>query len=144
MIDVSKNIIDWMKRESGIKRDATLLVLRELKTKQKDVQGDITDDIQYRFLKKMKSDRQKSFDIYSENNRMDLAEKEKNEILAIDCLINDLEKDMPKQMSPDEIQEILDNIKKDNGKIEMKTVMTYFKNINVDKSIVAKLAKEMI
>lgn len=144
MINVSKNIIDWMKEENGVMRDANLLILRELKTKQKDIQGDITNDIQYRFLKKMKADRQKSFDIYSENNRMDLAEKEKNEMMAIDSFLDELEKDMPKQMSSDEIQEFLNTIKKDNGKIEMKTVMAYFKNINADKSVVAKLAKEMI
>lgn len=144
MIDVTKKIVEWMKTEKGIVRDATLTVLREMKTKYVDIREEITNDIQYKMLKKMKADRQKSIDIYEANNRLDLAQKEKDEVNAITSLIEELEKDMPKQMTENEIQETLNKIKEENGKIEMKTVMACFKTLNADKSVVAKLAKSMM
>lgn len=144
MIDVTKKIVEWMKTEKGIVRDATLTVLREMKTKYVDIREEITNDIQYKMLKKMKADRQKSIDIYEANNRFDLAQKEKDEVNAITSLMEELEKDMPKQMTENEIQETLNKIKEENGKIEMKTVMACFKTLNADKSVVAKLAKSMM
>ena len=144
MIDVTKKIVEWMKTEKGIVRDATLTVLREMKTKYVDIREEITNDIQYKMLKKMKADRQKSIDIYEANNRLDLAQKEKDEVNAITSLIEELEKDMPKQMTENEIQETLNKIKEENGMIEMKTVMACFKTLNADKSVVAKLAKSMM
>lgn len=50
----------------------------------------------------------------------------------------------PKQMTENEIQETLNKIKEENGKIEMKTVMACFKTLNADKAVVAKLAKSMM
>lgn len=144
MIDVTKKIVEWMKSEKGVVRDATLTVLREMKTKYVDIREEITNDIQYKMLKKMKADRQKSLDIYESNNRLDLAQKERDEVNAIISLMEELEKDMPKQMTENEIQETLNKIKEENGKIEMKAVMSYFTTLNVDKSVVAKLAKNMM
>jgi len=145
MIDVAKRIVEWMKAEKGVVRDAMLTVLREVKTKYVDIREDITNEVQYKMLKKMKSDRQKSLEIYEANNRNDLAEKEKNEVDAISVLMEELEKDMPKQMNEAEIQDVLNKFKEDNGgKIDMKLVMTNFKNLNADKGIVAKLAKAMM
>lgn len=144
MIDVTKKIVEWMKSEKGVVRDATLTVLREMKTKYVDIREEITNDIQYKMLKKMKADRQKSLDIYEANNRLDLAQKEKDEVNAITSLMEELEKDMPKQMTENEIQETLNKIKEENGKIEMKTVMACFKTLNADKAVVAKLAKNMM
>lgn len=145
MIDVAKRIVEWMKAEKGVARDAMLTVLREVKTKYVDIREDITNEVQYKMLKKMKADRQKSLEIYEANNRNDLAEKEKNEVNAISVLMEELEKDMPKQMNEAEIQDVLNKIKEDNGgKIDMKLVMTNFKNLNADKGIVAKLAKAMM
>ncbi len=144
MIDVTKKIVEWMKSEKGVVRDATLTVLREMKTKYVDIREEITNDIQYKMLKKMKADRQKSLDIYESNNRLDLAQKERDEVNAITSLMEELEKDMPKQMTENEIQETLNKIKEENGKIEMKTVMACFKTLNADKAVVAKLAKSMM
>lgn len=108
MIDVQKYILLTMKKEIFENNDkAARIVLGELKTKQKDIQGDITAEIQYKLLSKMLKEREDSKVTYISNNRFDLAEKESSEIDVLKSLLGELEKDMPKQMTDDEVLAII-------------------------------------
>ena len=92
----------------------------------------------------MAGDRNKSAEIYKEANRTDLYEKEISELNVCNYLISELEKDLPKQMTEDEIKSKINEIISSNSNANIGIIMKEFKNINADKAIVSKLAKEML
>ena len=73
MIDVQQYILRTMKKEifggDEAQNKAARQVLAELKTKQKDVVGEITAEVQYKILSKMMKERGDSIVIYTNNNR---------------------------------------------------------------------------
>lgn len=142
MINVPTKLIEAMKSEKGAKRDATLAILGDLKTKMKDFH-EINPEVQNKLLKKMKGDREKALQIFSQNNRADLAEKESSQLDAINLLLSELEEYLPKQMGEEEIQSHLNDLKSKNEKLDMRIVMEHFKNLQADKATVSKMARSM-
>jgi uncharacterized protein YqeY len=65
--------------------------------------GEITADAENKLLQKLVKQRKESLDIYRQQNRPDLAQKEEEEIGVI-------EKFLPKQMGADELKEALQKI----------------------------------
>ena len=65
--------------------------------------GEITTDAENKLLQKLVKQRKESLDIYRQQNRPDLAQKEEEEIEVI-------EKFLPKQMGADELKEALQKI----------------------------------
>lgn len=151
MLNVPDLIIKTMKKEifssSDSSNKAARQVLAELKTKFIDIQEPITAEIQYKLLKKMGNDRQASCETYIKANRNDLATKESTEYLVIMDLMKQLEADLPKMMTEDEIKNKIQETIKDipNEKLNMGIIMKTFKDIkNVDKALVSKIAKEFL
>lgn len=156
MLDIQKLIILAMKKElfnsSPEINKAGRNVLAEIKTKQKDIAGEIDLDIQYKILTKMNNDRLKSISIYSneleKNPLNELAksnyEIERNESLVCLELLKELESSMPKKLSECEIREKIIELKDNNSEIKIGEVMKAFKDLNADKSIIAKLCKELL
>jgi len=149
MINVSEQLTFTLKRKifnnSDLENNSARQVLAELKTKQVDILTDITAEIQYKLLKKMLNDRITASDIYHNANRLDLAEKEDTESLVIKKFLSELEQELPKLMSKEEIilkiQYIINNTNNPNIGIIMKE----FKSIqNVDKKLVSELAKQLL
>ena len=70
--------------------------------------GVIKDDDEMKLLQKLVKQRKESLEIYEKQNRNDLAEKEKEEIGVI-------EKFLPKQMSEEELKEVIASIIKETG-----------------------------
>ena len=70
--------------------------------------GEIKEDDEIKMLQKLVKQRKESLEIYEKQNRNDLAEKEKEEI-------NVIEKFLPKQMSPEELKEVIASIIKQTG-----------------------------
>jgi uncharacterized protein YqeY len=70
--------------------------------------GVIKDDDETKLLQKLVKQRKESLEIYEKQNRNDLAEKEKEEIGVI-------EKFLPKQMSEEELKEVIGSIVKETG-----------------------------
>jgi uncharacterized protein YqeY len=70
--------------------------------------GVIKDDDETKLLQKLVKQRKESLEIYEKQNRNDLAEKEKEEIGVI-------EKFLPKQMSEEELKEVIASIIKETG-----------------------------
>ena len=146
IIDVQQYILKAMKKEifPGEINDAARKVLADLKTKQKDVREDITEQIQYKILKKMLAERQEAKQIYLSNNRFDLANIESDQEQVIKNLIEKLEEFLPKQMSEEEIKKLITETLKGIDKPNMGIIMKAFKDKEVDKSLVAKIAKEYL
>lgn len=148
MIDVNEFIKKTMKKEifnnNELENKSARVILSELKTKYVDIKEEITSEIQYKLVKKMAGDRNKSAEIYKEANRTDLYEKEISELNVCNYLLSELEKDLPKQMTEDEIKSKINEIISSNSNVNIGIIMKEFKNLNADKAIVSKLAKEML
>lgn len=148
MIDVNDFIKKTMKKEifnnNELENKSARVILSELKTKYIDIKEEITSELQYKIIKKMSGDRNKSAEIYKEANRTDLYEKEISELHVCNYLISELEKDLPKQMTEDEIKSKINEIVSSNSNVNIGIIMKEFKSLNADKVIVSKLAKEML
>jgi len=72
--------------------------------------GEVKSDDEIKLLQKLVKQRKESLEIYEKQNRNDLAEKEKEEIGVI-------EKFLPKQMSQEELKEVIASIIKETGAV---------------------------
>lgn len=70
--------------------------------------GEIKEEDEIKLLQKLVKQRKDSLEIFQQQNRADLAQKEQEEIAVI-------EKFLPKQLSPDELKEIVAGIIKETG-----------------------------
>src|SRR5690349_4159348 len=70
--------------------------------------GEIKEEDEIKLLQKLVKQRKDSLEIFTQQNRTDLAQKEQEEIEVI-------EKFLPKQMSADELKDIIATIIKDTG-----------------------------
>jgi uncharacterized protein YqeY len=154
MIDVQKKMIAAMKKELFINNDnlnkAARQVLGEMKTKFKDIKEEITAEIQYKMLQKMKKDRENSIKIYTEayeKTNSDVAkmnlEKAQNELEPIDLFLLDLESEMPKKFNEEQTKELIENLlKRFDEKPNMGMIMKLLKaNVNIDMAVASKIVK---
>jgi uncharacterized protein YqeY len=157
MIDIQKMMILAMKKELFSGNDelnmAARHVLGEMKTKFKDIKDEITNEVQYKMLQKMKKDRENSVEIYTKafnETKSEVAknnlDKSKNELEPIDLFLIELEAEMPKRMTEDETREFVkDLISKFDVKPNIGMIMKMIKSnkmLNVDMGIVSKIIKE--
>lgn len=70
--------------------------------------GELKEEDEIKMLQKMVKQRKDSLEIYQQQNRGDLAQKEQEEIVVI-------EKFLPAQLSPEELKAIVSKIIKDAG-----------------------------
>ena len=104
-LQVNEEIKDAMKA----KAEATLRGLRAIKAEiikaktEPGAHGEISPETEQKMLQKMMKQRKDSLEIYQQQNRADLAQKELDEIAVI-------EKFMPKQMSEAELKEAVAKI----------------------------------
>lgn len=148
MININEFIKRAIKKEifnsNDIENKAARQVFSEIKTKYIDIREEITSEVQYKIVKKMFNDRNKSIEIYKEANRIDLLLKEEFELNVCKFLLEELEKDLPKQMNEFEIENKIIEILKSNPNAKIGEVMKGFSGLNADKSIVANIAKKII
>lgn len=139
MHNFSKLIASAMKvMKDCDEKTATLIVLRELKTKESLLREPMTAEIQYNWLSKMKKERESSIEIYAKAGRKDLAQKEFYELARINEMMVILENELPKQMTKDEILAIFNKEQFSS----IKDCMKYFSTIkNCDKKLVSELFK---
>lgn len=150
MINVNEYIKKAIKKElfeDEKLNNSARQILSELKTKYVDIREEITTEIQYKILKKLKAEREKSIEIYSkvdnESAKTNLA-KEQIELHIIDIFLFELEKELPKKMTEEETREFvlytieflkMNDPDKFNKGLLMKTLKS---NSNIDMSIAAK------
>ncbi len=139
MINTSKLIMSAMKNmEASLEKETTLTVLREIKTKESLLREPLTAEIQYNWLKKMAKEREESAETYVKAERIDLANKEFFELARIRDLMKFLEKELPKQLTKEEILAIVKNEKF----ASIKECMMYFSKIpGCDKKLVSEIFK---
>lgn len=152
MINVQKMILMAMKKELFPNNTELNLaarnVLGEMKTKYIDIKDEITNEIQYKMLQKMKKDRENSIKIYSNayektgsNVAKDNLEKAKNELEPIDLFLMELEASMPKKFNELETEEFIkDLLSKFQEKPNKGMIMKLLKaKLEIDMAIAAKI-----
>lgn len=158
MLDVQKLIIKAMKKEIFKNNDelnvAARNILAEMKTKFVDITGEITSEVQYKMLKKMRKDREGSIKIYSEafektgsNVAKENLRKAENELEPIDLFLMELEGEMPKKLNETETMNLVkETIEKFGDNIPNKgMIMKLFKaRTDVDMAIVAKSVNSLL
>lgn len=157
MIDIQKELIKAMKKQVFINNDvlnnAARIVLAEIKTKLKDIKEEITTEIQYKIISKMKKDRENSVKIYEDafnktnsNVAKDNLDKAKNELEAIDLYLLEIESDMPKKFNEVETKQLIEDVLKQFGdtKPNKGMIMKLLKyNINVDMALASKIVNSL-
>src|SRR6188474_922331 len=108
-MSLEQKIMAEMKDAMKSKNEAVLRSLRAIKAEiikaktEPGAGGEIDDATEQKFLQKMMKQRKDSFDIFTQQGRQDLADKEKEEMEVI-------EKFLPKQLSEEEIREAVKGI----------------------------------
>ena len=108
-MNLEANIMAEMKEAMKAKNEAALRTLRAIKAEiikaktEPGAGGEINEATEQKFLQKMVKQRKDSLEIFTQQNRDDLAKKEKEEIEVI-------EKFLPKQMTTEELKSALKQI----------------------------------
>ncbi len=108
-MSLETEIMSQMKDAMKAKDDAALRSLRAIKAEiikaktDPGANGEVTAEGEMKLLQKLVKQRKDSLEIFTQQNRADLAQKEEEEIAII-------EKFLPKQMSEAEIKEALTKI----------------------------------
>jgi uncharacterized protein YqeY len=111
---LEQQIMTEMKEAMKAKNEGVLRSLRAIKAEiikaktEPGAGGEIDEATEQKFLQKMMKQRRDSLEIFEKQGREDLASKEKEEMAVI-------EKFLPKQISPDELKEIVKKIIAETG-----------------------------
>ncbi len=112
-MSLEQNVMAQMKDAMKAKDEAGLRGLRAIKAaillaKTAGGSGEITADDEIKLLQKLVKQRKDSLDIFRQQNRTDLAQKEEEEIAII-------EKFLPKQLDTEELKTIIAGIIEQTG-----------------------------
>lgn len=113
-MSLEQQVMAEMKEAMKAKDEPTLRGLRAIKAEiikaktEPGAGGEISAEKELSFLQKMVKQRKDSLQIYQQQNRADLAQKEEEEIRVI-------EKFLPKQLSPEELKAALQQIIAETG-----------------------------
>lgn len=108
-MSLEEQVMSGMKDAMKSKDEAMLRGLRAIKAEiikaktEPGANGQVTAEGELKLLQKMMKQRKDSLDIYQQQSRADLAQKEQEEIAII-------EKFLPKQLSEEELKEALKSI----------------------------------
>lgn len=124
-MSLETKVNEQIKEAMKAKAEATLRTLRAIKSAlllektSEGFSGEITTEAELKLLQKMAKQRKDSLAIFEQQNRADLAEKEREELVIIEGFL-------PAQMSPEELKVTLQGIIAElgaNGPADMGKVM---------------------
>jgi uncharacterized protein YqeY len=113
-MSLEQQVMAEMKEAMKSKNEANLRGLRAIKAEiikaktEPGAGGEVSVDKEMSLLQKMMKQRKDSLEIYQQQNRADLAQKEQEEIAVI-------EKFLPKQLSPEELKAELQSVIAETG-----------------------------
>ena len=132
-----------MKAKDKVKLSTIRMINSLIKNAEIEKRGELTDEEIIQLLMKYAKQRKESIEMYEKGGRQDLVEKEKAELAIVESYL-------PRQMSEEEIREIVKQTieevgassVKDMGKV-MKAVMPKVKG-RADGSVVNRIVKELL
>jgi uncharacterized protein YqeY len=113
-MSLEQNVMAELKTAMLAKDEKSLRSLRAIKAAiinlktSEGFSGEIKEEDEIKLLQKLVKQRKESLEIFEKQQRTDLAEKEKEEIVVI-------EKFLPKQLSKEELNNIIEGIIKQTG-----------------------------
>jgi uncharacterized protein YqeY len=113
-MNLEQKVMAQMKDAMKAKDEATLRGLRAIKAEiikaktEPGAQGEISADVEIKMLQKMVKQRRDSLEIFQQQNRQDLVQKEQEELAII-------EQFLPAQMSTEELKKELQEIILETG-----------------------------
>lgn len=113
-MNLEQKIMAEMKDAMKARNEATLRGLRSIKAEiikaktEPGAGGEITEEKEISLLQKMMKQRKDSLEIYQQQNRSDLAQKEQEEMAVI-------EKFLPRQLSSEELRKELQQVIAETG-----------------------------
>ena len=146
-MSLKERLKEDMKAALKAKDKEKLSVIRMLqaliKNAEIDKRGELTDEEIVSLLMKYAKQRRESIELYEKGGRQDLVEKERRELQIVESYL-------PKQMSEEEIRELVKKVieevgatsPKDMGKV-MQAVMPKVKG-RADGSVVNKIVRELL
>ena len=147
MLNISKLLVESMKHKFP-NRDAVIVILKELKGKESILSKEKLEpksaELQYKWLREMQKQRENNIATYQAEKQIELLQKEKNELQAINqfipLVLNFLN---PIRIEEEITAEIMSNMSKFSG---LRDIMTYFKTKYpvMDKNLVSKIAKRYL
>lgn len=131
------DLTNAIKSGDTVRRDTLRLLLSALNYKKIDLQHELSDEEVLSVIAVEAKKRRESIAVFEANNRAELAEAEKSELII-------LESYLPKQLTEEEIRNEISslNLPKDFGQA-MKIVAPIFKS-RADGKLIAKIVNEKI
>jgi len=132
-----------MRAKDKVRLSTIRMINSLIKNAEIEKRGELTDDEIIQLLMKYAKQRKEAIEMYEKGGRQDLVEKEKAELAVVESYL-------PKQMSEEEIRELVKEVieatgassPKDIGKV-MQHVMPKVKG-RADGSVVNKIVREML
>lgn len=105
---IQKDMVQAMKERNEIKKETLRLVLSEIKNEQIKQRKELGDEDVTKILKRGIKTRQEALALFQQGNRGDLVDKTKIEIKVIESYL-------PKQLSKEQLENIVAEIIKETG-----------------------------
>ncbi|MGB9667371.1 MAG: GatB/YqeY domain-containing protein [Thermosulfidibacteraceae bacterium] len=110
---ISNDMKEAMKNKDSVKVSALRLLLSEIKNKEIDKRGDLSDEEILAVIQKAVKQREESIEHYRKGNREDLVEKEMRELEILKSYL-------PDSLSHEELERIIDETIKEVGALGIK------------------------
>ena len=134
---------DAMRAGDAERRDALRLILSSLKSAEKDLQRELTEDEELQVLQRERKKRIEAAEAFHGAGREEQAEKEENEL-------DILEEFMPEPLSDDELERIVDDAIAENKATSMRDMGRVMADVmpqiagRADGSAVSQLVREKL
>ena len=141
--EIKDQLADAMREGDTARRDALRLILASLQGAEKELQRELHDDEELQVLQRERKKRIEAADAFRAGGREEQAEKEEAELEV-------LEEFMPKPLSEDEIEEIVDDVIAEVGATSMRDIGRVMADVmpqvagRADGSSVSQLVREKL
>jgi uncharacterized protein YqeY len=141
--EIEGQLKDAMRDGDAERRDALRLILSSLRSAEKELQRDLSEDEELQVLQRERKKRVEAADAYHAAGRVAQAEKEEAELDV-------LEEFMPEPISEDELEQIVDDVIAEVGATSMRDIGRVMADVmpqvagRADGSAVSQLVREKL
>jgi uncharacterized protein YqeY len=141
--EIEGQLKDAMRDGDAERRDALRLILSSLRSAEKELQRDLSEDEELQVLQRERKKRVEAADAYHAAGRVEQAEKEEAELDV-------LEEFMPEPIDEDELEQIVDDVIAEVGATSMRDIGRVMADVmpqvagRADGSAVSQLVREKL
>ena len=141
--ELEDEVKEAMKAHDGERRDALRLILSSLKSAEKDLQRELTEDEELQVLQRERKKRLEAMEAFRDAGREEQADHEEFELEI-------LEEFMPEPLSEDEVERIVDDAIAENGATSLRDLGRVMADVmpqiagRADGSTVSQIVREKL